>query len=92
MGPDHHDTGLQYCILGSVLSDVGKLEEAEAALRISLRIMLKAMGPDHQYTGAIWTHLASVQRRLGKLEEAKASQKEGTRISRRCWREHPSVA
>lgn len=61
-----------YHNLGSLLEQIHRLDEAEAALRKSLTLLQELHGPDHPRTAQTMVYLANVLIRGGDLEGAQA--------------------
>jgi tetratricopeptide (TPR) repeat protein len=70
LGPEHPDTLTSISNLGSVLTDQGKYEEAEAMHRRALQGYEKVLGPEHPNTLTSMHNLAFNLKQLGKVSDA----------------------
>jgi tetratricopeptide (TPR) repeat protein len=70
-GKDHTETGVSYAHLGSLLQEMGELEEAKKYYLLALQINETKYGKDHTSTAFSYGCLGSLLQDMGELEEAK---------------------
>ena len=74
-----------YCNLGSLYSNQGKLQEAEAMYQRALEGYEKAWGPDHTSTLDTVNNLGLLYSRQGKLQEAEAMYQRALEGKEKAW-------
>ena len=72
LGPEHPTTLLRMSTLGSLLSKLGRLDEAEKLLRPCLEAQRRVLGPNHRETLHTAAHLDAVVKQRSRPAEAKA--------------------
>src|SRR6185295_19504728 len=79
--------------LGTCLTRLGLLADAETALNDALALRRENLDRDHPDIGEVLEHLAALQREAGRPADAEAGLKEALRIFRaRLPEHHPRIA
>ncbi|MFF3660828.1 tetratricopeptide repeat protein, partial [Streptomyces olivochromogenes] len=65
LGPDHPTTAIRLSNLASILSALGRHDEALPLMKRALAISETALGPDHPTTAVRLSNLASILSALG---------------------------
>lgn len=79
--------------LGSIVSGLGRHEEALALLREAIAGFERLYGPDHLEVGIAWCTLGTALDRAGRWDEAHSSYLHGLAIREgRCGPQHPELA
>ena len=92
LGEDHPDTISSINNLGSILSERGKLEEAEELLREAVKAMRAKLGEDHPHTIRSVSNLGNVLHDRGRLEEAEELKREALQAMRaKLGEDHPDT-
>ncbi|MHC5112272.1 MAG: protein kinase domain-containing protein [Planctomycetota bacterium] len=91
LGPDHREVFQTQSNLGLSLKHLGKLNEADSALRATLEAQQRVLG-DHVETAFTLDHLAHLRFAQGKPLEAEAFEKERVDMLRRVLHDsHPTL-
>jgi tetratricopeptide (TPR) repeat protein len=92
-GPDDPAVAEDEAAWASILSALGRDEEAEALLRHALTVLEAAFGRDHPEVAGAWNNLASVLQKRGALDESRDAYERALEAKERVvGRNHPSVA
>jgi tetratricopeptide (TPR) repeat protein len=81
LGADNQDTLATASNLGSSLSSLGKIDEAEALLRRTLELQEKVLGPEHPDSITTATSLGSVLSDQEKYDEARVMLQRAFKLS-----------
>ena len=86
------EVGISLNNLGSLLEDIGRLQDAEPLYRKSLEIWRNTLGAEHPRVGTSLNNLASLLQDMGRLQDAEPLYRESLEIRRKTLgEEHPNV-
>lgn len=86
---DWNKVRLEYAV---ALTNLARLDEAEATLKDSLQQVRQVLGEDNYVTGLVWNHLGAVYQNEAKWDVAIDAQSRNYAIMRRCMGEQSQAA
>ena len=92
LGADHPLVAADLMVLGSILRNGGRPEEAEASYREALEIRRKVLGPEHPKVAETMVHLADLMQKYGdRTMSAESLYRQALDMQRRALGEgHPA--